>query len=138
MEGVKRAVTLRSASEFVQLRESTTESDYRRAATETAPLGVWQEIIRDYPEMRFWVAQNKTVPLEVLRVLAGDEDPRVRSMVASKRKLDQETLAKLARDSDEAVRAAVARNPKTTPDVLAMLKDDPWDAVRWIVENRTS
>jgi hypothetical protein len=44
---------------------------------------VWLGVIRDYPDMRFWVAQNKTVPVSILGVLAADDDQRVRSMVAT-------------------------------------------------------
>jgi len=129
-------MTIRSAEEFVRLRKSSDAKDYGRAALEEAPLEVWHEIVKDYPEMRFWVAQNKTVPVEVLSVLARDDDPRVRSMVASKRKLDPETLAGLAIDDDEGVRASVARNPRADRLLLEHLRDDPWETIRVIVEQR--
>ena len=123
-------------SEFVRLRESDDPDEYRRAAAEEAPLDVWLEVVRDRPDMRFWVAQNKTVPLEILRILAEDGDAGVRSMVARKRKLDPETLSQLAGDADESVRACVARNPGTPRHVLERLRDDPWEEIRRTIEER--
>jgi hypothetical protein len=117
-------VTISSAEEFVRLRTSSDPEDYRRSASEPASLEVWSAVIADYPEMRFWVAQNKTVPLVVLQRLAGDVDPRVREMVARKRRADQPLLARLAEDPDVGVRLAVARNPKTPEAVLARLHTD--------------
>lgn len=129
-------MTIDSAAEFVRLRESGDSQEYRRAASEPASIMVWSEVIESYPEMRFWVAQNKTVPLEILKLLAHDEDPRVRAMVASKRKLDQETLALLARDQDESVRAAVARNPSTSGELLQELRNDEWHVVSELARER--
>lgn len=72
-------VTIYSAEEFVALRSSQDPAEYNRAAHEQADLDAWQTVIRDYPDMRFRVAQNKTVPVSILTVLAMDQDPRVRS-----------------------------------------------------------
>jgi hypothetical protein len=74
-----------SADEFVQLRTSEDPAEYDRAATEEAAEQTWLDVIERFPEMRFWVAQNKTVPLSVLDVLRHDSDERVRHMVTSKR-----------------------------------------------------
>lgn len=129
-------MTIESAAEFVRLRESSDPDEYRRASTDDAPIEVWVEIVRTRPDMRFWVAQNKSVPLEILRVLARDQDVRVRSMVASKRKLDGATMAELARDPDEAVRHAVVLNRTTPRAVLERLRHDPWEPVRRAAEER--
>jgi len=67
-------MTITSADEFVRLRTSESPEDYRRAASEDAPLDVWYAVIADHPEMRFWVAQNKTVPTAVLELLSEDAD----------------------------------------------------------------
>ena len=83
---------IRSATEFVHLRKSEVPEEYARAADEEASLAVWEEVIDSYPEMREWVAHNKTVPLSVLKVLAADPEPRVRYTVAMMRKLSQELL----------------------------------------------
>lgn len=129
-------MTIGDASEFIRLRNSEDPEEYRRAAVDDAPLDVWLEVIRDHPSMRFWVAQNKTVTLEILRILAADEDARVRAMTAAKRKLEPQLLAQLANDPDDAVRAAVARNRATPLEVLERLRDDPWEVVRKVVGDR--
>ncbi|MFD4262621.1 hypothetical protein ACFWR9_34620 [Streptomyces sp. NPDC058534] len=107
---------IESAEEFIRLRFSDVPEEYGRASTESAVPDVWREVIERHPEARFWVAQNKTISLEILQVLAGDPDPRVRAMVASKRKLTPDLLNMLAADPDESVRLTVARHksvPKT-------------------------
>jgi hypothetical protein len=71
-----------SAQEFVELRTSVRQEDYLRAATDSAAPEVWVDVIQRFPEMKVWVAHNKTVPLEVLRLLASDSYPRVRFAVA--------------------------------------------------------
>lgn len=118
------------AEEFVQLRLSTTPADYMRAAEEEASIETWLRVIEDYPEMKRWVALNKTVQLEVLRVLAKDAEPSVRSAVADKRKLDRELFEELSRDYDEAVRARVAYNKRVPADLLELLRGDTSHLVR--------
>ncbi|GAA4623217.1 hypothetical protein GCM10023113_07300 [Cellulomonas oligotrophica] len=76
---------IESAAEFVGLRTSEDPGEYQRAAREEAPLEVWLAVIEDHPEMRQWVAHNKTVPAVVLERLAGDSDPTVRWTVAIRR-----------------------------------------------------
>lgn len=126
-------MTIKDAAEFVRLRESELPAEQRRASSEDAPVEVWFEVIRSHPHLRFWVAQNKTVPREVLTTLVADPDARVRAMVARKRALDVVSLEKLADDEDEAVRAAVARNPATPDAILRRLAADPRNEVREIV-----
>ncbi len=75
-----------TAEEFVALRLSTVPEEYRRAAHECAVDGVWAEVIERYPELRFWVVHNKTVPIHILEQLSRDEDSSVRDAVARKRK----------------------------------------------------
>lgn len=70
--GVERV--LESAEEFIRLRYSEDPDDYYRAAHEQASTEVWLDVIQGYPDARFWVAQNKTVPADVLSVLARDPD----------------------------------------------------------------
>lgn len=100
---------LRDAEEFVRLRTSDDPGDYHRAAHEEASLDTWLDVVARYPEMRLWVAQNKTVPNEILVHLTSDKDPQVRSMVARKRKLEPSTLEELANDPDDSVRMSVAQ-----------------------------
>lgn len=122
--------------DFVKLRTSEDPVDYNRAAYASAPESVWLEVIERYPEMRFWVAQNKTVPLRILELLVEDPDDNVRFMVANKRKATPDILAKLARDKHESVRAAVASNRSTPRWLLEELVNDPWEGVVEIVRER--
>ena len=57
---------INSAEEFILLRNSETRDEYIRAASEDASDLVWIDIISRFPEMREWVAYNKTVPLNIL------------------------------------------------------------------------
>lgn len=129
-------MAIESAEEFVRLRGSELPADYRRAAHEEAAGGVWREVIDRYPSMRKWVAQNKTVPLEILAELASDADVEVRHMVAMKRKLTPDILDQLAMDSDETVRMRVARHKNVAQHSLQRLRDDPWDRLREVVGER--
>ena len=87
-----------TAEEFIRLRMSEDKDEYDRAAMEDAPIGVWWELVREHPEMRTWVAHNKTVPLEVLETLATDPDASVRGVVARKRKASPEILVDAAKE----------------------------------------
>lgn len=117
-------MTIRSANEFVRLRLSDAPADYNRAAHDDAPDHVWDDVIESRPDMRAWVAHNKTVPLEILARLAEDDDPAVRSAVAMKRKLSRELFDALAADPDPSVRARVAVNAKVPRRVLETLARD--------------
>ncbi|MGV9504770.1 hypothetical protein [Streptomyces tendae] len=127
---------IESAEEFIRLRSSDDPEEYGRASAESADLAVWRDIIARYPESHFWVAHNKTVPLEILQMLAKDQDPKVRFMVASKRKLTPDLLTELAADSDESVRLAVARHKRAPRGVLEQLCADTWEEVRDVARDR--
>lgn len=81
----QHARVIYSAEEFVRLRTSEDPSEYNRAAHDEATESTWRDVIERFPGMRFWVAQNKTVPLSVLEILRHDHDENVRLMVTSKR-----------------------------------------------------
>lgn len=115
---------IQSAKEFAQLRRSEVAAEYSRAATEEAPVGVWLAVIEEFPDLREWVAHNKTVPLVVLERLASDPSSSVRFEVAGKRKLDRALQLLLAQDPDESVRARLANNPKCENEILSLLADD--------------
>ena len=123
-----------SPEEFVSLRESESPSDQTRASHDEASLEVWLGVIAAYPEMRQWVAHNKTVPVTVLQTLASDPDPAVRWVVAGKRKLDPAVLRMLADDEDDSVRARVARHRRTEAEVLGALSHDESWVVREAAE----
>lgn len=67
-----------SAEEFKRLRESEIHEEYHRAATDEASIEVWSEVLKKYPDLAFWVAQNKTIPLEILYTLTDNEYVDVR------------------------------------------------------------
>jgi hypothetical protein len=115
---------IKSAEEFAKLRCSTSRAEQMRASEEEAPLDVWLEVVATFPELREWVAQNKTVPLAVLEQLARDADAKVRRVVAGKRKLTPELRGQLARDTDSSVRARVVYNGKCEISVLRLLAAD--------------
>ena len=121
---------IETAAEFIKLSSSDVYEEYTRAAHEEAPLAVWEQVIEEFPEYRFGVAHNKTVPVEILRVLSADPDPRVRWMVAMKRKLPEELQLIVARDSDDGVRLALASNRKATEMALVILATDSCEDVR--------
>lgn len=113
-----------NAEEFVRLRSSANPDEYHRAAHEPAPDTVWYDIIMRYPEMRSWVAHNKTVPIAILDHLSNDADPHVRTIVAMKRKLPEPLQVRLAHDPDSGVRYQLACNAKTTKNILQILAID--------------
>ncbi|OEJ21643.1 hypothetical protein AS594_39695 [Streptomyces agglomeratus] len=127
---------IESAQEFIRLRYSENPQDYQRASTDEASYDVWIEVIAHHQQARMWVAQNKSVPLEILQILAADPDPSVRVMVAMKRKLTPDILDQLASDPDESVRLAVARNKKASKGTLERLLSDDWGEVRSVARER--
>jgi hypothetical protein len=120
---------MHSAEEFVRLRQSDSQADYLKAATDSATVDVWLDVIRRFPEMKVWVARNKTVPIEILLVLAGDHDSNVRVAVATKNKLSEELFTVLAGDADDSVRQRIAYNKNTPIHVLQRLSLDTCELV---------
>ncbi|PLK46960.1 hypothetical protein [Uliginosibacterium sp. TH139] len=119
-----------SAEEFARLRKSDDPSEYGRAANEEAAERVWLEMIENFPDLRQWVAHNKTVPISVLEYLSNDDNSQVRSAVAEKRKLTPVLFEKLACDPDASVRGRVANNKKCSSEALALLVEDKEAFVR--------
>lgn len=121
---------IESAEEFVALRTSDKQDEYLRAASEPASDAVWFEVIDRYPDMRKWVAYNKTTSAAVLERLAADSDPGVRYRVAMANRAEPAVLRVLAGDPDESVRARVARHRRAPADVLVALGHDSSAVVR--------
>ena len=117
---------IESADEFRRLRESEDPAEYQRAAHEPAPIEVWWEALRRFPELREWVAHNKMIPDEILAELAADADPRVRAVVAAKRRLSPALQLRLASDVDEGVRQRLVWNARATRGTLERLAGDAW------------
>lgn len=128
---------IESAEEFVRLRTSQDPVEYRRAAHEPASVEVWLDVIGRFPDMRQWVAHNKTVPMEVLRRLADDPDRDVRLAVLAKRKVlsrsqvDRSLIEKLSRDPEVLIRAGIAFHRSSPRDIIERMgKEDPSSWVR--------
>ncbi|OBY74852.1 hypothetical protein [Acinetobacter gyllenbergii] len=119
-----------SAEEFVLLRTSESRDEYIRAAHDDATNIVWMDVISRFPEMREWVAHNRTVPLNILEILARDTNESVRATVASKRKLSPELFELLSQDKSEVVRERIAYNKKVPVNILRRLANDPVMFVR--------
>ena len=115
---------IRSTEEFVRLRTSSDPLEYHRAAHDEAPEAVWLEIVHGHPEMKEWVAHNKTVPPPIFRLLSQDLDPKVRMAVATVRRAGDDILRLLAADPNSSVRRAVAFNAKAPRDVVEKLARD--------------
>jgi Leucine rich repeat variant len=127
---------IRTVAEFANLRNSKDPADQTRATMDAADDKVWLEVIEQHPDLRKWVAQNKTVSLSIIRQLIDDVDPVTRSWVARKRKLDRAMFVALSTDADERVRHALATNAKLPPDLLRLLSQDPIDLVATEAQQR--
>lgn len=130
-----------NAKEFKRLRESEVQTEYNRAVTEEASLDTWLEVLNIYPDLAFWVAQNKTVPLEILINLADNKDPKVRDMVARKKKINPTIFNKLKNDSEESIRYTLICNNKLTNEQKMQIKtdDSQWlrEKIKETMENNT-
>ena len=120
---------INSAEEFVALRTSEIREEYLRAATESAPIEVWQQVLDRFPGMKTWVAHNKTIPVEILEILARDSDARVRMFVAMKNNLPKHLFLLLADDEDSSVRQRIAYNKNAPLDIVLRLAENPANLV---------
>ncbi len=105
-----------SAQEFIQLRTSDQKEEQERASREPAENLVWLDVIQKFPDYKVWVVHNKTVPVEILEILAQDKRVEVRISVAMKRKINDNIFNLLSGDKDESVRHALLCNTKLSKD----------------------
>lgn len=131
---------IESAERFRALCSSQDQMDVDRSLSDPASLDVWVEIINTDAARHLDVAQNRTIPDEIKRMLVEKGNPTVRSMIAEKRKLPPDLFFVLSRDSDSFVRRKIAANAKTPPEILRHLLQDVDENVariaRYSVENR--
>jgi hypothetical protein len=125
-----------SAEEFVRLRSSQDPKEYHLAAWGEATDEVWLEVIKKYPDYVQWVAHNKSISLNIVRLLSTHPDWRVRSSIAEKRKTPPDVLRALAKDEDDSVRMRVVYNAKTPQEILEFLLNDPWENIREKAQQR--
>lgn len=118
-----------STEEFIKLCSSQDAEAINRTMSDNATIETWTQIIDTYPGRRIDVAQNRTIPDEIMRILASCDDPIVRSLIAQKRRLTLDLFPLLARDPDETVRRAIAANQKTPLDLLRALTEDSIESV---------
>jgi hypothetical protein len=114
------------ASEFIDALEASDNDLIRfgKASTET-----WLEIIDHSEDAAIWVALNKTIPIEVIAVLAKHSSARVRRFAADKNAITPELIALLAVDSDPSVRLRIANHKKSGAEILRTLLRDDWDQI---------
>lgn len=120
---------IETAAEFIRLVGSDEGGERKRSAVEEAPPAVWRALIEGYPDMRFWVAHNRTVPDDILRILAADSEWRVRHRVASRRSCPSDILELLSSDTNDSIASLVAGHPNTPSVALRRLAMYPWDQV---------
>jgi hypothetical protein len=89
------------------------------------PLAVWEVLVDDDPDCRYWAAHQVHCPEPIVRRLATDPAGRIRSRTARKRNLPTGLFAVLAADPYEPVRRAIACNPKAPLSQVEALTRDP-------------
>ncbi len=127
---------IKSAKEFIKLRFSSNPDEYSRAANEEADVDTWMELINNHEDMREWVAHNKKIPLEIIRILAKDCNSTVRYHIATKRKIPVDVMELLVNDEDESIRMAIARNKSTPKEILKLLVNDDWKEIVKVTKKR--
>ncbi|ADU15335.1 hypothetical protein [Asticcacaulis excentricus] len=117
---------IESAEEFIRLRFSEVPEDYQRSHLEPASIEVWRELLTKDADVRYWVAHNRTVPIEILEILSNDPDAKVRERVAGKGKIARTIsfLEHFSKDSEEKIRRKIALNKFTPVYILENLAKD--------------
>lgn len=113
-----------SVQEFARLCTSHSEEDFMRAMTDVAPTFVWEEVIRQRPELAEFVAQSTTIPDSVLETIALAAPWRARYLVATMERTPATVLAKLAHDGDTRVQKAALANESMPLKVIAEMRQD--------------
>ncbi|MEU5387057.1 hypothetical protein [Kitasatospora cineracea] len=84
---------------------------------------------RPAKRMRWRPADRYPLPVETLRRLATDPDPRMRQLALREPELPAALLERLAADPEEPVRRTTASHPRLTPATLRALLADPCERV---------
>jgi hypothetical protein len=117
-----------SAEEFIRLRTSDLKEEQDRASRDMADTSIWMEVITKFPNYKVWVVHNKSIPIDILEILAQDKDAEVRAEVARKRKINDKIFSWLAVDTDENVKYALICNTKLPKNkkMLIDTKQSKW------------
>lgn len=98
-----------------------------------------QDIAEDeLARIRWHIAYNPNIPVDILQILATDSNSLIRKAVARNLQTSTETLRVLAEDRNDRVRWQIANNPHTPLDILITLAEDENDDIRWAIANNTS
>ena len=120
---------IHNASEFIDTLENPESSDHALIRFGMASTTTWLEIIQHSEDAAVWVALNKTIPVEVIEVLAQHSSARVRRFAAAKNRITPELILLLSTDSDPSVRLRIAIHKKTGAEILRQLLRDDWEQV---------
>lgn len=93
------------------------------------PIEVWEVLIRDFPDLRYWAAHQLHCPEPIIRTLAAGGDWRSKARVAERRSLPPDLFEVFARDPDEVIRQRIACNQKTPLELVELLAGDPVESV---------
>lgn len=121
---IQGKVMITSVEEFIKLRTGDKKEDQDRASLDSANNAVWLDIVQNHPEYRVWVVHNKTIPVDILELLAEDENAAVRAAVARKRKINDKIFNLLSVDKDENVRYALICNTKLQKEKKRLIQTD--------------
>lgn len=113
-----------SAREFILLCASQRELDVAKSLQDEAPLEVWEDLIFNFKTYQIDVAQNRTIPAEIMKELANQGDEIVRSILAEKRKLPFDLFHYFSKDPSPLIRKIIAANQKTPIDIVENLAND--------------
>lgn len=116
---------IESVSHYLQLRSDESASKRRLITTEIAAVSTWIELVESHPELCDDIALNKSLPIEILELLANNASENVRYIVAMKGNLSANLFEHLASDSCETVRSRIAFNKRTPVSILKQLAQDP-------------
>jgi hypothetical protein len=75
---------IESAEDFVRLQSSKISEDYLLASSGEASNEVWLDVVTRFPDYTRWVAHNKSISVDIIRLLASHKDDSVRSFIAAK------------------------------------------------------
>jgi hypothetical protein len=118
--------------------KEASESDRRWGAQHTYRVDILLILAQDEDaDVRYRVARNAHTPVETLSSLAHDADVNVRCCVARNTQASAETLNALAQDADVYVRYYVASNAHTPVETLSSLAQDAVVSVRRRVAKNT-
>ncbi|BAZ17357.1 leucine rich repeat variant [Calothrix sp. NIES-4071] len=98
------------------------------------PIDILKMWVRKEPQLRVWIAQNQSLPVDMLEPLARDASPQVRLAVACNPSTPSSVLEQLSFDAEVEVRRAVASNIKTPGNVLEVLVKD-WQCSTFVAQN---